>query len=128
MEYSRDDDYNFIKWAQAVKNRDFFTCQICKAYGIELNSHHLNGWNWCIEERYDVDNGITLCKKCHERFHEIYGRGYNTYLQFIEFKKFSKIFVNLINKKIIRRNIISKIVCEVTKTAMADMNLENIKS
>jgi len=115
MEYSRDDDYNFIKWALAVKQRDFFTCQICGASGVMLNSHHLNGWNWCIEERYDIDNGQTLCLSCHNTLHNIYGRGYNTIQQYKEFEKFSKLFIELIENKNLKEKIINKIIFDIRK-------------
>jgi len=71
-------------WRQEVYERDDYTCQYCGEYGGKLNVHHLDGYHWCIEKRVDVDNGITLCKNCHNEFHHIYGRNNNTREQFIE--------------------------------------------
>lgn len=77
--------YEFKKWRADVLKRDNYTCQLCKEVGGKLNAHHLDGYNWCIEKRTDEANGVTLCEKCHNEFHSIYGRGNNTNKQFKEF-------------------------------------------
>ncbi len=82
--FDRKDDYLFVRWARAVKKRDHYMCQLCEGRG-ELNSHHLNGWNTFPDERYSIENGVTLCKTCHNQFHDRYGRGGNTKEQFDEF-------------------------------------------
>lgn len=74
--------YAFKKWVKSVYKRDKYTCQKCGQVGAKLNAHHLNGYNWDIENRLNVQNGITLCEKCHNDFHNIYGRGNNTKEQF----------------------------------------------
>ena len=73
--------HDFIK---KVLARDDYTCQCCGKYKTEVDIlvHHLDGYNWCKEKRTDVTNGITLCRTCHEKFHSIYGKGYNTKEQF----------------------------------------------
>lgn len=74
--------YDFI---QMVLARDCYTCQCCgKKNGIVLEVHHLDGYDWCIEKRTDVRNGITLCENCHKSFHSIYKCGNNTKEQFEE--------------------------------------------
>ena len=83
----RSDDKRFVKWAKKVKERDDFTCQICLKTGVYLNSHHMNSWDMFVKERYDLDNGVTLCYNCHDLFHSIYGRGRNTKFQFKEFRE-----------------------------------------
>jgi hypothetical protein len=100
MYFDRKDDIYFIKWAKQVKIRDRFICQICERRGLELNAHHMNGWDWCVEERYDLDNGTTLCKDCHTNFHDLYGYGGNTRQQFDEFVKVSETLIRAINRKI----------------------------
>lgn len=79
-----------IKEAQDLRKkvfeRDNYTCQIC-LNKRKLNAHHLDGWNWCKEKRFDPDNCVTLCEKCHNNFHKEYGKGNNTKEQFIAFAK-----------------------------------------
>ena len=70
---------DFIKM---VLKRDDYTCSCCKKKGVALNVHHLNGYDWFIEGRVDIKNGITLCENCHKNFHSIYGRGHNTKEQY----------------------------------------------
>ena len=65
--------------------RDKYKCQLCNN-DRKLNHHHLDGWNWCKEKRLDINNCITLCEKCHNKFHKKYGRGNNTREQFENFK------------------------------------------
>lgn len=73
-------------WRSEVYERDCYTCQCCgNNKGGDLNAHHLDGYDWCKEKRTDVDNGITLCKKCHKDFHGKYGYGSNTRMQFEEY-------------------------------------------
>lgn len=74
-------------WIKAVYERDKYTCQICgDNKGGNLNAHHLDGYNWCKEKRTDINNGVTLCGKCHTCFHDTYGYGKNTKEQFDRFK------------------------------------------
>lgn len=84
--YNRFDDPKHIRWAKAVKERDCFECQVCGENGGFLHSHHMNSFDVFVEERFDVENGVTLCKSCHHRFHNIYGLSCNTKYQFTEFK------------------------------------------
>jgi len=77
-----EETYEFSK---KVFERDDYTCRKCLKRGGELNAHHMNGWHWAVSERSDINNGITLCEKCHTTFHEIYGYKFNTRKQAIEF-------------------------------------------
>lgn len=55
----------YKKWREEVFKRDNYTCQECGQIGGYLNAHHIKSWAEHEELRYDINNGITLCKKCH---------------------------------------------------------------
>ena len=80
-----------VDWRNSVYQRDYYTCKVCNKKGGKLNAHHIDGWNWCTEKRFDVDNGITLCESCHEDFHSVYGKGDNTEEEFLLFSMLSRI-------------------------------------
>ena len=88
----RVDDRTTEEYGRFIKNvlkRDNYTCRCCGKYGdgTILAVHHLDGYNWCVEKRTDVNNGITLCEKCHKSFHAYYGNGDNTKEQFEQWIK-----------------------------------------
>ena len=64
-------DPTYKKFRLDVLKRDKFTCQMCKKRGkkTRLNVHHIMKWSSAASLRFDVDNGITLCKKCHDSVH-----------------------------------------------------------
>ena len=74
----------YCSFVERVMRRDKYTCQCCGASNKKNIVHHLDGYNWCFDKRYDDENGITLCNDCHNNFHVIYGYGNNTREQFLE--------------------------------------------
>lgn len=75
----------FKLWRESVFARDNYTCQKCKAKGGYLHPHHIFNFATHLDLRFAIDNGITLCKKCHMQFHKKYGNRNNTKEQLIEF-------------------------------------------
>jgi len=73
------------RWVREVKRRDKHTCQCCGLSGVTVVAHHLNGYNWDVKNRYNIDNGVTLCEPCHKAFHGQYGNGDNTKEQYEEY-------------------------------------------
>lgn len=74
-----------IFFVNSVFKRDNYTCKKCHKRGGELNAHHMDSYHWYINGRTDVNNGITLCVECHNLFHSIYGKTWNTKAQFLQF-------------------------------------------
>lgn len=58
----------YYKWQRAVLKRDNYTCQICGA-SENLVAHHIKNFNKYPELRFEVSNGITLCRSCHTKVH-----------------------------------------------------------
>ena len=94
--------WGYTHWRPAVFERDAYRCRECgDARGGNLNAHHVTSlakmvtekrrvWNAMIDtaqQRLDLverlltdsdvtslDNGITLCKPCHDRHHRLIDR------------------------------------------------------
>ena len=80
----------YYEWRKKVFLRDAFICKLCGKAGGDLNAHHKNKTfkeltidmsnNLPLMSLYDasiiytplwdVENGITLCKKCHMEIHK----------------------------------------------------------
>lgn len=72
-------------WRKLVFEKDKYTCQKCNERGKILRAHHIESFDNNPRMRTQIENGITLCKSCHQKFHYIYGMGNNTIKQMEEF-------------------------------------------
>ena len=73
----------YKEWRLMVFGRDNFTCQKCGIRGTYLEAHHKkplrtilikNKINGVVDARlckelWNIENGMTLCKKCHKNKH-----------------------------------------------------------
>ena len=66
--WSRD----YQKWRNAVFKRDKYMCKLCGCNGY-MEAHHIKSFTYFPELRFDIDNGLTLCKKCHRLIHKTFG-------------------------------------------------------
>ncbi len=88
-----------ITWAKKVYKKYKNICQKCQQANNKLCAHHIYNFNKYPSLRYDVDNGICLCSKCHNIFHSKYDRKNNNVFQLEEF----------LDKEIDKKEIITKI-------------------
>lgn len=74
----------YRQWISDCFTRDDFTCQKCFERGGRLNAHHIKHFSDILDENgidtvekaiqcvelWNINNGKTLCKKCHELIHK----------------------------------------------------------
>jgi hypothetical protein len=70
-----------------IKERDNYTCQLTHKTNVDLDVHHIESWNRNEKKRFDPNNLITLDKRIHVWFHQLFGYGNNTKKQLDEFKQ-----------------------------------------
>lgn len=70
----------YKQWRSNVYQRDNWTCQTCNNRGGNLEAHHIKKFYKILKENkiktleealkckklWDINNGVTLCKDCHE--------------------------------------------------------------
>lgn len=89
--------FGYKKWSKQVRERDNYTCKVCGKSSkdeVTIVAHHLESYDVNEELRLDVNNGVTLCNSCHNRFHNLYKGQKTTKEQFDKwFKKYGSEFM-----------------------------------
>ena len=61
------------KWKKKIKTLDEGSCQCCgERVESDLQVHHIMPLKDYPDLVIDEGNGIALCKKCHDKYHEMY--------------------------------------------------------
>ena len=58
--------FEYKLWRKSVFKRDNWTCLVCGQVGGELNAHHIKSFKDYPVLRFEISNGITMCRKCHQ--------------------------------------------------------------
>lgn len=56
-------------WRERIFNRDNYTCLLCGNKGYYLTPHHIKSFTNFVENRFDTENGLTVCLSCHYLIH-----------------------------------------------------------
>lgn len=59
----------YYNWRIKVLERDHYKCQHCSSKN-NLHAHHIKRFVDYPELRFDINNGLTLCKSCHIEIHK----------------------------------------------------------
>ena len=62
-------NYTYRKWRLDVIKRDGGCCANCGSHD-NLQVHHIKHFAEYPELRFEVSNGITLCRQCHKELHK----------------------------------------------------------
>ena len=58
--------FEYKLWRNCVFERDKYTCRFCGVIGGQLNADHIKPFSLFPELRFAIDNGRTLCIRCHK--------------------------------------------------------------
>ena len=91
MDWRATRDYRI--WRAQVIRRDK-VCSVCKS-NQKRQAHHINSGSYFPEDRFDIENGITLCSSCHTNYHTNYHRSFREKCTTYDFKNFKSLIEKL---------------------------------
>jgi hypothetical protein len=91
----KDDRTN--KWKKVRKQcfeRDNYTCNLCNKKGnVYINAHHVINRHVC-EDKFDINNLVTLCRECH-----LYITNIEMTERYIKYKEKFNLYIQQISNK-----------------------------
>lgn len=109
--------FEYAQWEENVKNRDNCRCVIC-GNTDELEVHHISPYATDYDNRINVENGITLCRRHHNArvkgsFHQDFGTHSNTPEQLLEYIKNKRLELNITDKSFIKSPFLLEHINEI---------------
>lgn len=83
-------------WRVLVIRRDK-ACAICGS-NQHRHAHHIESAAYNIDLRFDPDNGVCLCSKCHTQYHTNFNRSYRIKTTRYNFENFKSLMSYAKNK------------------------------
>lgn len=69
-------------------------CLVCGSIK-NRHAHHIESASYNVDLRFDVDNGVVLCKGCHINYHTNYNRSYRIKTTRYNFENFLSLVKHL---------------------------------
>jgi len=62
----------YKEWAISIYKKGKYICQGCgiKCKAKNIIAHHIKSFTYFPKLRFDINNGITLCRSCHIKYHK----------------------------------------------------------
>lgn len=86
---NKEPDFDYSIFRENILFRDNLKCQCC-GLDKKLHVHHIFSSKYYPSLKTDINNGITLCKYCHQKYHTIYGNKHDVNAE--TFSKFMRDF------------------------------------
>lgn len=67
----------YTQWRLLVYERDHYTCQMCGHKHTDIVAHHIKSFAENEELRFELSNGVVLCRSCHLKLHRQLATGIN---------------------------------------------------
>ena len=69
--YKKERARDLLKlWGKVIFKRDGYRCQQCGNRKGMLDPHHIIRKSKGNAPKYDIQNGVCLCRSCHSKFHK----------------------------------------------------------
>jgi hypothetical protein len=79
----------YRKWRVAVI-RSQRVCKVCGSRR-DRHAHHVQDASNHVDKRFDVENGVCLCKRCHSVYHNKFKGSYRRKTTRADFRRFLKL-------------------------------------
>lgn len=82
------------QWADRIKKTGEYKCDICGDHQ-NLSAHHLWDKNTHPSLMYQDENGVCLCTKCHNEFHNKYTGSQTSPAMYLKFKTYKQALLSI---------------------------------
>jgi replicative DNA helicase Mcm len=86
IDYEGRDSAEYKEWVNGVLGRDDSTCVVCGEKRAP-HVHHIFSYKNHPDYRLNKENGVVLCRWCHHKYHDIFGKETANPVSFINFLK-----------------------------------------